>query len=39
VAFRGDRITAARGYTKIVDSCALMRFAKRKVRFEIIRAR
>lgn len=33
VAFLGDSITAARGYTKIVEHYTLMRFPERKVRF------
>jgi lysophospholipase L1-like esterase len=33
VAFLGDSITAARGYTKIVEHYTLMRFPDRKVRF------
>ena len=33
VAFLGDSITAARGYTKIVEHYTLMRFPGRKVRF------
>jgi len=33
VAFLGDSITAARGYTKIVGHYMLMRFPERKVRF------
>ncbi len=32
VAFLGDSITAARGYTKIVEHYTLMRFPERKVR-------
>ncbi|MBI5384170.1 MAG: SGNH/GDSL hydrolase family protein [Verrucomicrobia bacterium] len=33
VVFLGDSITAARGYTKIVEHYTLMRFPERKVRF------
>lgn len=33
VAFLGDSITAARGYTKIVEHYTLMRFPERRVRF------
>src|SRR6187200_2321321 len=33
VVFLGDSITAARGYTKIVEHYTLMRFPDRKVRF------
>lgn len=33
VAFLGDSITAARGYTKIVEHYTLMRFPERKIRF------
>jgi lysophospholipase L1-like esterase len=33
LAFIGDSITAARGYTKIVEHYTLMRFPDRKVRF------
>lgn len=33
LAFLGDSITAARGYTKIVEHYTLMRFPERKVRF------
>ena len=33
LAFLGDSITAARGYTKIVEHYTLMRFPDRKVRF------
>ena len=33
VAFIGDSITAARGYTKIVEHYTLMRFPERKIRF------
>ena len=33
VAFLGDSITAARGYTKIVEHYTLMRFPDRRVRF------
>ncbi|WP_193214431.1 SGNH/GDSL hydrolase family protein [Luteolibacter marinus] len=33
VAFLGDSITAARGYTKVVEHYTLMRFPDRKVRF------
>ena len=33
VAFLGDSITAARGYTKIVELCTLMRYPERRVRF------
>ncbi|MDB6136738.1 MAG: hypothetical protein JWM59_4981 [Verrucomicrobiales bacterium] len=33
VAFLGDSITAARGYTKVVEVYTLMRFPDRKVRF------
>jgi lysophospholipase L1-like esterase len=33
LAFLGDSITAARGYTKIVEHYTLMRFSERKVRF------
>ncbi|MEO5714946.1 MAG: SGNH/GDSL hydrolase family protein [Luteolibacter sp.] len=33
VAFLGDSITAARGYTKIVEHYTLMRFPDRKIRF------
>lgn len=33
VTFLGDSITAARGYTKIVEHYTLMRFPDRKVRF------
>lgn len=33
VAFLGDSITAARGYTKIVEHYTLMRFPQRDVRF------
>ncbi len=33
VAFLGDSITAARGYTKIVEHYTLLRFPERKVRF------
>ena len=33
VAFMGDSITAARGYTKIVEHYTLMRFPERKIRF------
>lgn len=33
VAFLGDSITAARGYTKVVEVYTLMRFPERKVRF------
>src|SRR6478609_1206750 len=33
VAFLGDSITAARGYTKIVEHYTLMRFPERKVHF------
>src|SRR5438552_18985552 len=33
VAFLGDSITAARGYTKIVEHYTLMRFPERKVGF------
>ncbi len=33
VAFLGDSITAARGYTKIVEHYSLMRFPDRKIRF------
>lgn len=33
IAFLGDSITAARGYTKIVEHYTLMRFPERKVRF------
>ncbi len=33
VAFLGDSITAARGYTKIVEHYALMRFPDRNLRF------
>ena len=33
VAFLGDSITAARGYTKIVEHYTLMRFPERKVEF------
>lgn len=33
IAFLGDSITAARGYTKIVETYTLMRFPDRKVRF------
>jgi lysophospholipase L1-like esterase len=33
LAFLGDSITAARGYTKIVELYTLMRFPERKVRF------
>lgn len=33
VAFLGDSITAARGYTKIVENYTLMRFPERRVRF------
>jgi lysophospholipase L1-like esterase len=33
LAFLGDSITAARGYTKVVEHYTLMRFPDRKVRF------
>jgi lysophospholipase L1-like esterase len=33
IAFLGDSITAARGYTKVVEHYTLMRFPDRKVRF------
>jgi hypothetical protein len=33
VTFLGDSITAARGYTKIVEHYTLMRFPERRVRF------
>ena len=33
LAFLGDSITAARGYTKIVEHYTLMRFPERRVRF------
>lgn len=33
VAFLGDSITAARGYSKIVEHYTLMRFPERKIRF------
>ncbi|MEO8350146.1 MAG: alpha/beta hydrolase fold domain-containing protein [Chthoniobacteraceae bacterium] len=33
LAFLGDSITAARGYTKIVEHYTLMRFPERKIRF------
>jgi len=33
VAFLGDSITAARGYTKIVEHYTLMRYPERRVRF------
>ena len=33
IAFVGDSITAARGYTKIIEHYTLMRFPDRKVRF------
>lgn len=33
IAFLGDSITAARGYTKIVEHYTLMRFPERRVRF------
>lgn len=33
VAFLGDSITAARGYTKVVEHYTLMRYPDRKVRF------
>ena len=33
VAFLGDSITAARGYTKVVEHYTLLRFPDRKVRF------
>jgi lysophospholipase L1-like esterase len=33
VVFLGDRITAARGYTKIIELYTLMRHSERKVRF------
>ncbi len=33
VAFLGDSITAARGYTKIVEHYTVMRYSERKVRF------
>ncbi len=33
VAFLGDSITAARGYTKIVEHYVLLRFPQRKLRF------
>ncbi len=33
VVFLGDSITAARGYTKIVEQYTLMRYPERKVRF------
>ena len=33
LAFLGDSITAARGYTKVVEHYTLMRFPERKVRF------
>jgi len=33
VAFLGDSITAARGYTKIIEHYALMRYPDRKLRF------
>lgn len=33
VAFLGDSITGARGYTKIVEHYTLMRFPERKIRF------
>jgi len=33
VAFLGDSITAARGYTKIVEHYCLMRFPERRMRF------
>ena len=33
VAFLGDSITAARGYTKIVEHYTLMRYPQRRVRF------
>lgn len=33
VAFLGDSITAARGYTKVVEHYTLMRFPDRKIRF------
>ena len=33
VAFLGDSITAARGYTKVVEHYTLMRYPERKVRF------
>lgn len=33
VVFLGDSITAARGYTKVVENYTLLRYPKRKVRF------
>lgn len=33
VAFLGDSITAARGYSKIVENYTLLRFPERKIRF------
>jgi lysophospholipase L1-like esterase len=33
VAFLGDSITAARGYTKVVEHYTLMRFPERRVQF------
>src|SRR4051812_41281904 len=33
VIFLGDSITAARGYTKIVEHYTIMRFPERQVRF------
>src|SRR3954471_20893433 len=33
VAFLGDSITAARGYTKIIEHYTLMRFPERKIKF------